>query len=359
MKRALLLVTAFELMFTVGCFAVGVGYGVRAMGMGGTGIATANDITAAYFNPAGLMYGPENFELQTFAGGTAGQIQALADAASDPDYLSKHFDENLNLSANMNAGLGFSVRKVGISLLAKGSGSFVHPASSILSGQVLAEAIAMAPLTLGSTFSTPGLPIASMSVGVNLNSIQIYGGGVKVTGLGTGTRYQSIGSGFGFDIGMQTKITPLISLGAVVRNLSASYTTKTKSQGVTVAADGTLTDVGAETEVKSSDTLAPETGIGVGFSLPIIGTLIAVDEENYSVAGDKSYTDTHIGLEQGLFFNAVMLRAGYFTDGPTEDTFYTYGLGLKMGPADIGFAAANSVNDSTNSLASAQVGVAF
>ena len=358
MKRSLIFVLVLMLISSVSCFATGAGFGVRSMGMGGTGIATANDITAAYFNPAGLMYGPENFELQTFAGGTGGQIQALADAASDPEYLSKNFDQDLNISANMNAGLGISVKKVGVSLLAEATGSFVHPASSKSSGQIIAEAIAMTPLTLGSTFSTPGLPIASMSVGVNLKPIQIFGGGVKITGVGVGTKTISAGSGFGFDIGMQTKITPLLSFGAVIRNLSASYDVKTKSQGVTVGTDGTITDVGAETETKTSDTLAPEVGIGVGVSMPLTGTLVAVDAENYSVAGDKSYDDFHVGIEQGVM-GLLVCRAGYFTYGPTEDSYYTYGLGLNLGPASLGVAAANSTKDCINSVSSAQLGVAF
>jgi hypothetical protein len=145
----------------------------------------------------------------------------------------------------------------------------------------------------------------------------------------------------------------------VVRNLSASYTATTKSQGVTVAPDGTLTDVGSETSAKTTNTLAPETGIGVGVSIPLIGTLLAADAENYSVPGDKSYDDIHLGVEQGILANLLMLRIGYYTDGPAEDTFYTYGLGLNFGPASIGVAAANSAKDSANSMSSAQVGVAF
>lgn len=359
MKRTLLLVSVCLLALTVSCFAVGAGVGIRAMGMGGTGIATANDITAAYFNPAGLMYGPSNFETQLFAGGTGGQIQALSDAAADPDYLAKHFDEDLNINANMNAGLGISADKIGISLLTQASGVFTHPASSISSGQIAANAIAMVPLTLGSTFSTPGMPFASMSVGVNLKSIQVFGGGVAITAPGVGTRTQTTGTGFGFDIGMQTKLTPLISLGAVVRNISASYDVKTKSQAVTVGPDGKISDAGPETETKTSKTLAPETGVGVGVTIPITGTLLAADAENYSIPGDKSYDDFHLGVEQGFFLNMVMLRAGYYTDGPTEDTFYTYGLGFNMGPVSLGVAAANSTKDSINSVSSAQVGVAF
>ncbi len=359
MKKSLFLAFVLVSMLGASCFAVGAGVGIRSMGMGGTGIATATDITAAYFNPAGLMNGPENFEFQTYAGGTGGQIQALADAAADPDYLEKHFDEDLNISANMNADLGVSVKKVGISVIAQAAGDFVHPKNSISSGSISAQGLVMTPLTLGSTFSTPGLPVASMSVGVNLKPIQVIGGGVAITGVGTGKRTSASGSGFGFDIGMQTKITPFVTLGAVVRNLSASYTTTTKTQGVTVAPDGTITDVGAETSAKTTDTLAPETGIGVGVSIPLIGTLLAADAENYSVPGDKSYDDFHLGVEQGMLANLLMLRIGYYTDGPAEDSFYTYGIGLNLGPATIGIAAANSSKDSVNSVSSAQLGVAF
>ena len=358
MKRALVCF-ALLVLFASSSFAVSWGFGVRGMGMGGTGIATANDVSAAYFNPAGLMFGSDNFDFQTFAGGTTGQIQALSNAAADPDYLSNNFDTTLNIDATANAMLGVSMKKVGITILAQGNGLFFHPANSISSGYILAEATVMAPITLGSTFSTPGLPVASVAFGVNLKPIQTYGGGIVVgSGVPNGTRISSTGSGFGFDIGMETKVTPLVTLGAVVRNLSASITTKTKSQGVIVDASGNLTDSGAETSATSNSTLAPEVGIGIGVSVPVFGTLIAVDGENYGVDGDKTYNDIHIGLEQPIL-GTVVVRAGYFTDGPTDDTFYTYGLGLNLGPANIGVAAANSTKDSLNSVASAQVGLAF
>jgi hypothetical protein len=329
------------------------------MGMGGTGIATANDISAAYFNPAGLMFGADNIDCQIFAGGTTGQLTELTNAATDTDFFSNNFDTDLNINATANAMLGVSVRKVGVTLLAQGNGIFVHPANSLTSGSVLASATVMAPITLGSSFSTPGLPVAGIAFGVNLKPIQTFGGGVIVhSGAGNSLQVSSTGSGFGFDIGMETKVTPFVTVGAVVRNLSSSVSIKTKTQHVTVAPDGTLTDVGAETSATTNDTLPPETGIGVGVSLPVTGTLIAVDAENYSIPDDKSYNDFHVGIEQPLL-GLLVCRAGYFTYGPTEDTYYTYGFGLNVGPANIGLAAANSTKDSNFSVASAQVGVAF
>jgi len=363
MKKALIFIFLMMLLSSYS-FAAGWGVGVRNIAMGGCGIATANDITAAYFNPAGLMYGPENFEAQAYYGGTLQQINDLVSSITDPDFLENSFDEDLDTTAMGDVGLGFSMRKVGLSLFASGTGILIHPAKSINSGMVLGVATIIAPITLGSTFSTPGLPIASLSLGVNLKPMQVMGGGVMVgPTAGTGEKIEINGSGFGFDMGAQAKITPLVSVGAVVRNLSASLDMKTKVTPVTVAPDGKIDDSGDSVDEKSSYSPAPEVGVGLGITLPLTGTLIACDIENYSYPDNstraESYNDFHFGVEQGFFFNLVMLRLGYFNYGPAEDTFLTYGLGFNAGPVNLGLAAANSQKDFNSSIAMAQLGMAF
>jgi len=374
MKRTMFLAFVLLLVSAVGCFAIGTGVGVRAMGMGGTGIATANDITAAYFNPAGLMYGPENFELQIFAGGaTQGLNEIIEMAGSTTNFLENTYANDLNVGGSLGLGLGTSVRKVGLGAFVNGAVNISHKANTLAYSSYLTT-MASVPLTLGSTFSTPGLPIASMSVGVNLKALAILNASANVsqTSLvtGEGSMSTSLGSGFGFDIGAQGKITPLITVGAVIRNLSASANVLTKRNTITVNPDpsdptkAVVTEV-EQPDVKSTYTPPAEVGVGVGVVVPITGTLIAVDLENYSFPDENnenksaSYTDTHIGLEQGVLFNLVMLRAGYYTDGPSEDSYYTYGLGFNLGPVSLGVAAANSVKDSINSVACAQLGAAF
>jgi hypothetical protein len=374
MKRTMFLAFVLILVSAVNCFAIGAGVGVRSMGMGGTGIATANDVTAAYFNPAGLMYGPENFEMQVFAGGaTQGLNEIMEMAGSTSNFIENTFANDLNVGGSLGLGLGTSVRKVGLSAFVNGAINISHKANTFAYSSYITS-MASVPLTLGSTFSTPGLPIASMSVGVNLKSLALLNASASVrqtdTATGEGTMSTSSGSGFGFDIGVQGKITPLITVGAVVRNLSASANILTKTNNITVEPDPSdptkakVRDSDAG-DVKSTYTPPTEVGVGVGVVIPITGTLIAVDLENYSFPEDNnqnksaSYTDTHIGLEQGVLFNLVMLRAGYYTDGPTEDSYYTYGLGFNLGPASLGIAAANSVKDSINSVACAQLGAAF
>lgn len=374
MKRYLFMVSVFMLILTVSCFAIGAGVGIRAMGMGGTGIATANDITAAYFNPAGLMYGPENFEFQTSLGGaTQGLNDIMNMASSTTNFLQDTYANDLSVGGSLALGLGGSVRKVGLSAFAEPAVHLDHKANTLAYSSYV-TGMGYVPLTVGSTFSTPGLPIATMSVGVNLKAIALINASASAaqTSLvtGEGNMNVSSGSGFGFDIGAQAKITPLITVGAVIRNLSASTSIITKSKNITINPDPSdltkaVVTEGPETETKTTYSPAPEIGVGAGFVVPLTGTLIACDLENYSLPtnGDynksTSYSDTHIGIEQAVLFNIVMLRLGYFTYGPTEDTFYTYGLGINLGPVSLGASAANSSKDSVNSMAMAQLGAAF
>ena len=374
MKKSLFLASFLVVILAASCFAIGAGVGVRAMGMGGTGIATANDITASYFNPAGLMYGPENFEFQTFAGGATAGINDIQSMASDTTkFLEDTYSNDINVGGSLSVGIGGSVKKVGLSVFADPAVHLDHTANT-LAYSANVTGMGYVPLTLGSTFSTPGLPIATMSVGVNLKAIAMINASANAhqTSIVTGEGSMSVssGSGFGFDIGAQAKVTPFVTVGAVIRNLSASTNVVTKTKNITVNPDPTdptkaVVIEGPETETKTTYIPAPETGIGAGFIVPITGTLIACDLENYSMPEDgnlnksASYSDTHIGIEQGLLFNTVMLRLGYFTFGPTEDTFYTYGLGINMGPVSIGAAAANSSLDSVNSMAMAQIGASF
>jgi len=361
----------FMLLAASGCFAIGPGIGIRAMGMGGCGIATANDITAAYFNPAGLMYGPENFELSTYASDIIGTLTNMSDAASDAGkFIEKNFDKEVSFGGTLAAGFGISVKKVGLSVIADGVANFNKPAFDIsnpdpaaIGFNLVGKGNLIIPLTLGSTFNTPGLPIASMSVGVNLKSINFASIITDVSG-GTGTNSTMIGSGFGFDIGAMAKVTPLLSVGAVVRNLSASTNVTKKTDSINVYPNGT-TETITGPEQKTTYNPPPEVGVGAALAIPLTGTLVAVDLENYSgpdpdsPSKTKSYTDTHIGIEQGILMNIVMLRLGYFSYSPNSDNFYTYGLGLNLGPCNIGISAANSAKDSKDSQAMAQIGIAF
>lgn len=360
------------LLFSSASFAVGPGIGVRGMAMGGTGIASSNDITSAYYNPAGMMFGPSNCEVKAVGGGAVGGLQDMIDALSDTKtFLEKNSDKDISLSGSLTGDLGLSWQKVGLSMFATGNAIFDKPIETLTSSKLFnmsANVNAAAPLTLGSTFSTPGLPIAMLAVAVNLKSLvsESMVASVHPLGLtsGEGTIATTMGSGFGFDIGAEAKITPLITVGAVIRNLSASMSDVNEVQNITVDNDGTV-NKGTKTKSTNNVTVAPEVGAGAAVMVPITGTLLALDMENYSYPDEKkpevkdTYTDTHFGIEQGLLMNLIMLRAGYFTYGPDSDTYLTYGLGINIVGGNIGLAAVNSQNDFHKSQAVAELGYAF
>ncbi len=271
MKKSLFLSVVLCAALVSGCFAIGAGVGTRSMGMGGTGIATATDITSAYFNPAGLQFGADNVQIQAFAGGDTQGLSDLVDAVSNgEDFITNNFDKDFNISANISGGFGFAFKKIGLSVLADGVANFQKADfSKSLKFNVNGNVNGYIPLTLGSSFSTPGLPIAMLAVGVNLKSITVGSMYTNViqTGptTGEGTMSSTMGTGFGFDVGVAAKVTPLVTVGAVVRNLSASTAIKIKSTDITVEPDGTIND-GAETDKTTTYTPPVETGIGVSVS---------------------------------------------------------------------------------------------
>jgi hypothetical protein len=360
---------------SLSCFAIGAGPTARSAGMGGCGIATANDISAAYFNPAGVQFGPENFEVQAFGGGQVQGLNNIMETASSGDnFIKDNLDKDIRLSSTLNGGMGLSVRRIGLSVLAEGAASFNKPAVTDpisllnLNANFGAYVKGTVPLTLGTSISTPILPIASVAVGMNIKAIQEMYYGVELTPptsgtSGSGTKTSMSGTGTGYDIGARANITPLISVGAVIRNLSTSVSRTIKTTTMTLESDGSISDVGDETVSKKTYNPDPEYGVGVGVVIPITGTLIACDIEQYSLPTNLSstktdqFTDVHIGIEQGFLFNLVMVRFGHFSYTPDKDEYYTWGLGLNAGPANIGISAANSVHDSNNSVVSYQVGV--
>lgn len=346
------------LVFSLCCYGVGPGIGLRSMAMGGTGIALANDASAAYFNPAGLMYGPENFSFDLFAGGAITNVQEVADAlGSGSNFITDNFDKDLSANASVTTGLCFTARKIGFSLLADGFLLFDKPANSLnidFSGTVNGYA----PITVGSTFSTPLLPEVALGVNLKPTAHQSVVTSIKSSGVtGTGDQTMTSGSGFGFDVGMQTKILPILTIGAVVRNMSSSINAEVTKTSLTVDATGNVTESG-ETKSTKILSLPSEVGVGVAGIVPFTGTILTGDIENYYY-NDEAFTDVHFGVEQKVLFNLLALRAGYFTYGPLSDNYFTYGVGLNLAALNLNLAAANSIADMNNSMAMAGIGVTF
>ncbi|MFC1767872.1 hypothetical protein ACFLZ2_04930 [Candidatus Margulisiibacteriota bacterium] len=336
------------LIMSVTCFGVGIGMGLRSAAMGGAGIALANDTSAAYLNPAGLMSAPDGFISQAYFGTASNNMEEVFKALSSGDsFITDYFDKEVVGNATVTGGLGFGINKVGFAVIADGLFEFNKPKDS-LNIDYTGALTETFPITIGTNYSLFMLP--EVAFGMNIKPIAQQAVVTSITSsgaTGTGSTDIALGSGFGIDVGAQTKITPWLTAGVVVRNLVSSINSDVTSTGLKVYYTGTVETTG-EIKRTGNTSLPMEVGVGVASIIPATGTILAADMEMYGL-NNTSYTDLHLGVEQKLLFNVLALRMGYYTYGPLSDSYYTIGAEINMG-FELGISSANSVTDSTNNV---------
>ncbi|OGC04754.1 hypothetical protein A2276_02125 [candidate division WOR-1 bacterium RIFOXYA12_FULL_43_27] len=285
--------------------------GSKAGGMGGAGVSSVDDLSAAYYNPAALMKSKvKAAEVKISLGAQYTDptelSQAISKISSPADFIADNYSKTLNFNGNLDGIIGFNIRKVGISLIPIANATTSKLADSLV-GSVEGASQHDAVLTLGNSFSIPFLP-EELSVGVNAKYITAYSGDITTTGTtldASGTTTYGAGTGFGFDVGALTSFKG-INVGIVARNLAQSITYKNKSQTSYLSCSGTTATVtnGAETTLPDSTiNFNPSYAIGASATLPIIGLQVAGDYEMTS-----NGSATHLGAELPL--HLLTLRAG-------------------------------------------------
>lgn len=290
--------------------------GARAAGMGGASVAACRDLTAAYYNPAALMKSPGSGGIVS-AGLSYSNPDKILNAAlgvTDPiKFMADNFASKLDFTGSLSGIAGFSMNKIGVTVLPLASISLNKPALS-LSGIMGGTLYSPVALTLGHTVGVP--LIGDLSIGTNLKYIYAANGNVSATApippltSGSATQTYAIGSGFGLDVGaLATFGIPFLtefSVGAAARNLFESVSYSGKSQTYTT----TDSDYTLVSETDTSYTTNPESSYALGASgtVPVIGLLVAGDLE--MISGSNSRTNTHLGLEYPLIADLLNLRAG-------------------------------------------------
>lgn len=375
MKKIILVFLLFGLLVSAG-FAIPsgllpVGVGAKYGAMAGAASSIVDDITCAYYNPAGIVKSG-NMELKIGAGAATeglSQLTSTLGNASDPaKFLSDNFSNVLNIGGGLNAIIGVNVAKIGLSLIPVASLSLNKPANTI-AGTANAAASYDGVLTLGYTFGVPGLP-AGLDIGANIKSANAIM--ASSTGAAAGLGFSSADnimtySGVGFDLGAKASLDiPVVpvSVAVVFKDISETLKGKVKSVNTTYDSTGKITNQNTVSDADGPDVTVPMTTvIGASTMIPGVGLKVAVDIDNVASStnyygGNPAYSLTHLGLEYPLL-GIVALRAGTVSGGPGGAISQTtLGVGFNLG-VNLNIAMMSDAKNSKNNATAIDFGFAF
>lgn len=316
-----------------------IGVGARAQAMGNAVIATVDDVTSTYWNPAGLATFPADKRLQLglmhsewFAG--VGKF----------DY----FAATLPL-ANKNRRIGLSLIRFGIDGIPNTLSLYDDDGSINFDNIVEFSAADYAFMTS-----------YAQKLNTKKEGRQLYiGGNIKIVRRVIGEF--ATAWGFGIDLGMQWHIGDL-RLAAVGKDLTSTFnawnvTFSEKEKEVLLATDNELPDI------NSVEVTKPSIVLGVAHRwnfkkisiLPELNLTATTDgKRNTLIQGDPISIDPGFGLEVG-YDNFVFFRTGLnqFQKETTfdEEDFWTVrpslGVGMQLGRLKVDYAYTD-VGDSQN-----------
>jgi hypothetical protein len=336
--------------------------GGRAGGMGGTGVANATDLTAVYYNPAGLMKAG-NFEFKATISPSYTDYQNLLDAfgkSTDPtDLLQDNFSNDLSFRGDLAGLIGVNFNKIALSVIGLPLGGyaadplgsanvvFLDKAAGALQGAASYAMRYDTVLTLGYTFALPALPIASLDTGINIKSINATYGTISAAVTDLSAPYiKGSGSGLAFDVGLRTSLDiPVLASAAVglaIKDIGGKINYN-RSQQIYTFDNATQTiTVGPETDLDDQSVkLNAITVIGAAATIPMINLGIAADLEI-----TKDETITHLGVEYP-FMPFLTGRAGLATSPSISKTT----LGVKLGIPVFNLEGAAVIDNKDSSVA--------
>lgn len=310
-----------------------LGVGARSLAMGNVQVAAVQDVTSAYWNPAGLT-GVDNFQMSFMhAEWFAGQGKY--------DYLGVALP-----ILGGDKGFGVSVVRFGVDDIPN-TLFIVEPDGSINYDKL-------------STFSAADYGVY-LSYAQMIRKLQV-GGSAKIIRRKVGSFANSWG--FGIDLGLQYVTNSKWKLGLVVRNVTT--TVNAWSFDFTESEQQVLAATNNEIPVSSTELTAPEIVLGaakvfvLGNNASLLAELdlnVTTDgQRNVLVSADPISVDPRFGLELG-YKNFLFLRGGVnnvqqFTDNfDPEKSIYSIqpnaGLGLVIKNITLDYAFTGLNNTST------------
>lgn len=310
------------------------GVGAKYSAMGGAGSAIVDDISCSYFNPAGIVSaGAMELKLgaATATEGMNDLTKALTGLSDPAKFLADNFNNTVNVKGGINAFLGLNLAKIGISVLPVANLTLSKPTAGTVAGTLAGSGYGEGILTLGYSFSIPGLPVAGLDVGINVKAIQDVT--ASSTAVGTTSADSVLNyTGMGYDVGVKASINTLavpLSVGVVMKDIGA--TLKGKQQAITTTYNPLTGAITGQT--KTETTLADQTYpttlvIGAATQIPGVGLKVAADYDSVSGSG-VSYNVTHLGIEYPIA-GLLSIRAGMISGNNGNISVTTVGAGFDI-----------------------------
>ena len=327
-----------------------IGVGARAHGMFGSVVANGEDLTSAYWNPAGLIGLENSLEINAMHANWFGGIAGY-------DYISigKKFKEK-------NAAAAVTLIRMGIDNIPN-TLNLIGPDGNVDYNRI-------------ETFSTADYAfMISYAKAMDEEGKLSFGGNLKVI-------HRSIGSfgsawGFGADIGAKYKVLKNITLGLTAKDITTTF--NAWSFNLSEDEKSTFNETGNEIPVSSYEVTLPRLVLGIAYQTNIGSnfSLLAETDLTFSTYGREAALvsknsleiDPTLGIEIG-YMNKAFLRFGMGNiqrrvnienfDESTIEIQPNVGLGLKLGRLTVDYALTN-LGDRTDILVSHifSVGIAF
>lgn len=316
-----------------------IGAGARGLGMGSTQVATAEDATAGYWNPAGLAWVTDNPSISLMHADYFAGIGKY-------DFISGAFP-----LAQGNQTLGFSLLRFGVDDIPN-TLFLVQPDGSVNYNNI-------------QSFSS-----ADYAFLVSYAKVLKDDGDNQLSwGANTKIIYRKVGSfanawGFGFDLGAMYK-TGKWRLGVAARDVTTTF--NAWSFSFTDAEKQVLYLTDNDIPVKSEEITAPRLVLGAGYNFEFsekFHLLAQTDmdvtfdgKRNTVISSNPISIDPKIGLEANIN-NSVFIRAGAsnfqkaLADGDTLNQKKVWifqpsiGAGFRIGNVVIDYAFTNLANQS-------------
>ncbi len=251
------------------------GLGPRGVGMGGAHLAVVDDASAAYWNPAGLVYGRGKDLLAA--------IQPLS-----LDRQQNSVSARLNMRGEL--GIGFTWLHAGVDNIV-GRTSDGRPTGAVEDAE-------------NAFYFAVGRALGEeLSIGLALKTLNHQ---IKAPGTGT-----SKGTGHGFDLGLQYRPNAKIALAAVWRNLNADLNWKVQRS--------------SDQKSTTEDPLPSAVALGAAYR-PFSNLQLALDLSSSEV-------DRYANLGAELRLNALLTaRAGLHRIGGEDSGSGLVAAGLTLRP---------------------------